>query len=63
MRIALISDIHANLIALEAALADLAQRRTDRIVCLGDVAANGPQPHEVVERLRAQLPGREREYG
>ena len=53
MRIAIIADLHANLVALEAALADIAALGADRIVCLGDVAATGPQPREVVERLRA----------
>jgi predicted phosphodiesterase len=51
MRIALISDLHGNLPALEAALGDIGTRQVDRIVCLGDVAATGPQPHEAVERL------------
>ncbi|HEX6287912.1 MAG TPA: metallophosphoesterase family protein [Herpetosiphonaceae bacterium] len=53
MRVALISDIHGNLVALETVLADLAGQAVDRIVCLGDVAATGPQPHEAIERLRA----------
>jgi putative phosphoesterase len=53
MRIALISDIHANLVALEAVLADLKQQDADQIVCLGDVAASGPQPHGVLQRLQA----------
>ncbi len=52
MRIAIISDIHGNLIALNAVLDDIARERVDRIVCLGDVAAFGPQPAEVVSRLR-----------
>jgi putative phosphoesterase len=52
MRIALISDIHGNLVALEAALADIAQQGVDKIVCLGDVALEGPQPVEVIHRLR-----------
>ncbi len=51
MRLALLSDIHGNLIALEAALADLSRRAIDQIVCLGDVAAMGPQPGAAVERL------------
>lgn len=51
MRIALISDIHGNLVALEAALADIQRRGADRIICLGDVALDGPQPGEVIERL------------
>jgi len=51
-RIILLSDIHGNLTALEAVLADARLDETDRVVCLGDVAAMGPQPREVVGRLR-----------
>jgi predicted phosphodiesterase len=53
MRIALIADIHGNLAALEAVLAAIEQERPDEIVCLGDVAAMGPQPRETLHRLRA----------
>ncbi|HEY7417433.1 MAG TPA: metallophosphoesterase family protein, partial [Ktedonobacteraceae bacterium] len=53
MRIALISDIHGNLVALNTVLHELAQEPIDQIICLGDVAALGPQPHEVIDRLRA----------
>jgi len=53
MRIALISDIHGNLVALEAALASIHQEEVDQIICLGDVATIGPQPHGVVARLKA----------
>jgi putative phosphoesterase len=52
MRIALIADIHGNLTALDAVLAHLERDRIDRLVCLGDVAALGPQPGEVIARLR-----------
>lgn len=52
MRIALIADLHGNFIALETVLQELAQEPIDQIICLGDVAALGPQPHEVVDRLR-----------
>ena len=52
MLVALISDLHGNLTALEAVLADLERERPDRVVCLGDVAATGPQPRETLERLR-----------
>jgi predicted phosphodiesterase len=51
MRIALIADIHGNLLALDAVLAELERERIDRILCLGDVAV-GPQPTESVERVR-----------
>jgi len=52
-RIALISDVHANLVALEAILDDLDSLDGVQIVCLGDIAASGPQPREVVERFRS----------
>jgi putative phosphoesterase len=52
-RLALISDIHGNGVALDAVVADLARRGVDKIVCLGDIAAGGPQPREVIARLRA----------
>jgi Calcineurin-like phosphoesterase superfamily domain len=51
-RLALISDIHGNGVALDAVLADLARRDVADIVCLGDLAAGGPQPREVLARLR-----------
>jgi putative phosphoesterase len=53
MRIGLISDIHGNLFALEAVLAGLAGERLDDLVCLGDVAALGPEPGGILTRLRA----------
>ena len=51
MRVALISDLHANLVALDAVLADIARVGHDRIVCLGDVATLGPEPNAIFERL------------
>jgi predicted phosphodiesterase len=51
MRIAFISDIHGNLVALEAVLRELEEESFDRLICLGDVAV-GPQPREVLERVR-----------
>src|SRR5258707_12846952 len=53
MRVALISDIHGNCVALEAVLADIERAGVDQVVCLGDVGATGTQPHAVVERLQA----------
>jgi len=52
LKIAIISDTHGNLVALEAALHDIESEQVDQIVCLGDVATTGPQPHETIERLR-----------
>ena len=53
MRVALISDIHANAVALQAVLEDIAQVGVDPIVCLGDVATLGPAPGAVIQMLRA----------
>ncbi len=53
MRIAVISDVHGNLIALDAVLQELQHEQIDRIVALGDMIQSGPQPAEVVHRLRA----------
>lgn len=52
MRLAFISDIHGNLPALENVLADLQHTHVDQLICLGDVASLGPQPREVLARLR-----------
>jgi predicted phosphodiesterase len=52
MRLALLSDIHGNLRAFDACLADLrAQGGADRIVGVGDYCMDGPQPKAVLERL------------
>lgn len=51
MRVALISDIHGNLTALEAALADIERQGVEQMICLGDVAVLGPQPMAVIRRL------------
>jgi predicted phosphodiesterase len=52
MRVALISDLHGNEVALEAVLADIGRHGVDRIVCLGDTATLGPRPEAVLARLR-----------
>lgn len=44
MRLAIISDIHANLEALQAVLADAAAQRIDRFVCLGDIVGYHADP-------------------
>lgn len=51
MRLLVLSDIHANLTALEAAL-EAATGNWDRVVCLGDVVGYGPDPNEVTTRVR-----------
>ncbi len=52
MRVALISDLHGNEVALRAVLEDIGRRNVDRIVCLGDVATLGPRPGFVLRTLR-----------
>lgn len=52
MRIAIFSDIHANLPALEAMFADLDSRDTDAVYCLGDLVGYNTWPNEVVKAIR-----------
>lgn len=51
-QIAIISDIHGNLTALETVLADIEQRRIDTIFNLGDLAGKGPRGDLVIDRCR-----------
>ncbi|KAA0988825.1 metallophosphoesterase family protein [Dyadobacter aurulentus] len=52
MRIALFSDIHANLPALEAFFNDVESRDTDAIYCLGDLVGYNIWPNEVIDQIR-----------
>jgi predicted phosphodiesterase len=52
MRVAVISDMHGNIMGLDAALADIRAAGVDQTICLGDCIQGGPQPAEVVARLR-----------
>ncbi len=52
MKIALFSDIHANLPALEACLADIEKRQPDQIFCLGDLVGYNIWPNEVIQEIR-----------
>ncbi len=52
MKLAIVSDIHGNLAALDAVLADLDQVRPDRIVQGGDLVVNGPRPAECLASVR-----------
>ena len=51
MRRALISDIHSNLEALEAVLADIRSQGIDEVFCLGDLVGYGPNPRECIDLL------------
>ena len=52
MRYALISDVHSNLPALEAVLADLDALGIDEVYCLGDVVGYGPDPTACADLVR-----------
>jgi putative phosphoesterase len=52
MRVALVSDVHGNLTALEAVAADLQRRGADLVIHGGDLGLMGPRPAEVVDRIR-----------
>ena len=51
MKRALISDIHGNLEALTAVLADIADQNVDEICCLGDIVGYGPNPRECIDKV------------
>ena len=53
MRVLVISDIHANLTALDAVLADAAGQSYEAVWCLGDLVGYGPQPNACIERVRS----------
>ena len=51
MRIAIVSDVHANADALRAVLDDIDRRNVRAIVCLGDTVGYGAEPSEVLDLL------------
>ncbi|HXR12068.1 MAG TPA: metallophosphoesterase family protein [Gaiellaceae bacterium] len=54
MRVAVVSDIHSNLAALETVLAAIDEAAPDEIWCLGDVVGYGPRPNECCELVRTR---------
>ncbi|MEA2395350.1 MAG: hypothetical protein QOJ82_3241, partial [Solirubrobacteraceae bacterium] len=50
-RLAIVSDVHGNLTALEAVAADVARRGVDRVVHGGDLVLIGARPAEVLDRI------------
>lgn len=54
MKIAVISDIHANLVALKAVLEDVRDEKCDTVFCLGDIVLAGPQPKETIDFVKSQ---------
>src|SRR5689334_18537564 len=56
MRWGVISDVHANVHALDAVLAVLRREGVERILCAGDLVGYGPHPNECVERIASLDP-------
>lgn len=54
MRVAVLSDIHANVQGLEAVMTDVVEQGCEHVFCLGDLALAGPQPKEVMDYVMAQ---------
>lgn len=54
MRVAVLSDIHANYQALEAVISDLISQGCERVLCLGDLAMAGPEPQKVIDYVKKQ---------
>jgi putative phosphoesterase len=57
MKIAVISDIHSNILALEAVLKDIERQQVDQVYCAGDLVGYAPFPNDVIELIRQkQIP-------
>jgi putative phosphoesterase len=54
MRIAVISDIHSNIYALDEVLADIEKRNIDMTVCTGDLVGYATRPNEVIEAIKKE---------
>lgn len=54
MKICVITDIHSNVFALRAALAEIDRIKPDKIVCLGDIVGNGAYPEETVQLIKSR---------
>lgn len=52
MKVAIISDIHGNMQALDAVFENIKQENCDEIYCLGDLAMAGPEPSKTIEKIR-----------
>jgi len=55
MKIAIISDIHGNLDALESTLSDIRKENCNKIFCLGDIVMAGPEPIKTIEKVHALM--------
>ena len=55
MKIAIISDIHGNIDALNSVLSDIEKENCSKIFCLGDIAMAGPEPSKTISRIHALI--------
>lgn len=55
MKIALFSDIHANIDALQPVLEDIYSKKPDAVYCLGDLVGYAPFPNEVIQTIREKM--------
>ena len=55
MKIAVISDLHGNMQALEAVLNDIKKEKCEKIFCLGDIAMAGPEPSKTVDKIQHMI--------
>jgi putative phosphoesterase len=53
MKIAIISDIHSNLEALETVVREIEKDKIDQIYCLGDIVGYGPSPNECIDIIKS----------
>ncbi|MGL5749918.1 MAG: metallophosphoesterase family protein [Paraclostridium sp.] len=54
MKVAVISDIHSNIYALDKVIADIKNRNVDMVVCTGDLVGYATRPNEVINRIREE---------
>ncbi|GAB6100092.1 metallophosphoesterase family protein [Halanaerocella petrolearia] len=54
MKLALISDIHSNIYALEEVLKDIESRNINQVVCAGDLVGYNPFPNQVIDKIKKE---------
>ena len=54
MKVAVVSDIHGNMQALERVMEDIKEQNCEKVLCLGDLAMAGPQPRTVIDFIKQQ---------
>lgn len=55
MKIAIISDLHGNIDALDSVLSDIETENCSKIFCLGDIAMAGPEPSKTISRIQVLM--------